>query len=566
MFKENNQLSLLRFDNELPEKIIKRLKSTPEYAFYELIFQNICERDYQPLFSDKASRPNIAVNVLLGALILKERRGYSFDDLIDDITFDLKTKYALGLVSIGDIPFGRATLFNFQKRLQAHEEQTGINLLETTFDRLTAEQLKSLQIKTDIQRMDSVLISSNIRKYNRVQLLIEVLLRFFREVAEEDQPCLKELLDDYLKWGSEKYCYQLKSSDLTHELEKLGKLYQQLLSSQASRYGALKQFEQLQRVYQEHFTELQGKDIVEVKDPGELGSDTLQSPDDEQSTFRTKRGEAHQGVTINASETANPDNEVQLLTDVAVNPNNVDDATILQERIDPITEKTPDLEELHTDGGYGSKEVDEKMEEQDITLVTTAIRGRKKEVDLTITPSSERPHQYRVACPEQAVTSVDTKTRHKAQFDTCKCEGCPLRKVCRIYKNKGAYYFDHATYLQNKRGKNIDQIPAERRKLRPNVEVAMKEFKHRTRAGKVKVRGLFKMKVFAFTRAIGINFGRIYRSGVSNPQNGGDLSRFLRFWLEKLRSFDRLNALRDGNRKDINMVNNYTIIRHFCCA
>ncbi len=48
-----------------------------------------------------------------------------------------------------------------------------------------------------------------------------------------------------------------------------------------------------------------------------------------------------------------------------------------------IVEKTPDLKELHTDGGYGSEAVEqwiEKMEENDINLVTTAVRGRESKI------------------------------------------------------------------------------------------------------------------------------------------------------------------------------------------
>ena len=111
----------------------------------------------------------------------------------------------------------------------------------------------------------------------------------------------------------------------------------------------------------------------------------LQLPDDEDATYRKKRDQESKGFTVNATETANPKNDIQLLTDIAVNKNNIDDSKILANRIDKIVEKTPDLEELHTDGGYGSESVDEKMEKNTITLVTTAVRGRESEIEKTIT-------------------------------------------------------------------------------------------------------------------------------------------------------------------------------------
>ncbi len=66
---------------------------------------------------------------------------------------------------------------------------------------------------------------------------------------------------------------------------------------------------------------------------------------------------------------------------MAVNKNNIDDSKILEERTDKLMQKTPDLNELHTDDGYGSEEVYKKMEEHSITLVTTAARGKESLIE-----------------------------------------------------------------------------------------------------------------------------------------------------------------------------------------
>ncbi len=107
--------------------------------------------------------------------------------------------------------------------------------------------------------------------------------------------------------------------------------------------------------------------------------------------------------------------------------------------------------------------------------------------------------------------STPTKKRHKVRFDMDICKQCPLNDRCQMFKNNGRYYFTHEDYLQNKRNRNILNIPQERRKIRPNVEALMNEFKIRTPGGKLKVRGLFKATLFAFNSGIAINFGRIYR-------------------------------------------------------
>lgn len=130
-------------------------------------------------------------------------------------------------------------------------------------------------------------------------------------------------------------------------------------------------------------------------------------------------------------------------------------------------------------------------------------------------------------CLLQTIESEKTKTRYKAIFATDKCKGCLLKAECSIYKNNGRYYFTHSDYLKNERGRNILKIPPERRKLRPNVEAVLREFKTNTRAGKLKVRGMFKASLFAYLMAISINFGRIYRL---NSQNGNFCHTLLRYF------------------------------------
>lgn len=524
MFKPNNQPQLFNFDLDLSQKQRDLLNNTKESWFFKLIFCNIKEQDFKPLYSDKSSRPNTPVNVLVSALILKELKHLSFEELLEGVMFDLRFKTALGLSSIDEIPFARATLFNFQNRMLQYEEETEINLIEKVFDGLTKQQLKLLKLKTDIQRTDSTMISSNIRRFSRVQLLIEILLRLERILDDQDKETMFSYLEPYLKRGSEKYVYALKPADLPHELEKLGQIYHAIYQYVSARYENQKEYTNFKRVYKEHFVVVEQQ--ISPKPSEELHSGMLQSPDDQQATYRKKNQTESKGYTINAIETANPDNSLQLITDIAVNPNNVDDSVILHERIDVIKQKTPELNELHTDGGYGSPDNDCKLEELDITQITTAVRGRESEIEKTIEQISQSPDSYKVSCPYQTATSEPTKQRHKVRFDKTICKNCPFSDKCLIYKNSGRFYFTHQDYLQNKRNNNIINIPTERRKIRPNVEALMKEFKTRTPNGKTKVRGIFKTALFAFNTGIAINFGRLFRY-IIKTSDIGDFSSLL---------------------------------------
>ena len=521
MFKANNQPGLFGFETELSKKQRDLLENSREKWFYNLVLRNVDENKFKPLYSEKASRPNAPVNILVSALIYKELKGISYDELMEGVMFDLRYKTAFGLAGIDEVPFSRATLFNFQNRLLEYEQQTGIILIEQFFDSLTARQIKQLSLKADIQRTDSTLISSNIRKYTRIQVLAEVLIRLDRVLDETDRRQIGEQLREYVKTGSDKYVYGLKSSELPRELEKLGQVYYMVHCqiSEKEKYQNKKEFINFSRVYKEHFVVVNRQ--ASPRPAAELHSGMMQSPDDPDATYRKKKEQHSKGYTITGSETANPDNPLQLVTDIAVMPNNIDDTEILHQRIDKIKEKTPELNEIHTDGGYGSEDNDKKLEELEITQVTTAVRGRESGIEKIIEQVSQTPDVYTVECPSQKAESVPTKQRHKVRFETKVCLLCLLKERCQIFKNKGRYYFTHEDYLQNRRNRNIMNIPGERRKIRPNVEALMREFKARAPGGKTRVRGLFKTSLFAFNAGIAINFGRIFRYIIENDLING---------------------------------------------
>jgi hypothetical protein len=80
------------------------------------------------------------------------------------------------------------------------------------------------------------------------------------------------------------------------------------------------------------------------------------------------------------------------------------------------------------------------------------------------------------------------------------------------------YYFSREQYLASKRKGNINILPVERMKLRPNVEATIKEFvKPFNHKRKLRIRGRFKTMMYTCSMGISINFGRIHRYLMVNP-------------------------------------------------
>ena len=73
----------------------KALDNSWAKKFADEIFPNIDEeRFFLFLYSSKASRPNAPVNVIIGALIIKELFDYSDDEIVENLMLDLHLQYA----------------------------------------------------------------------------------------------------------------------------------------------------------------------------------------------------------------------------------------------------------------------------------------------------------------------------------------------------------------------------------------------------------------------------------------------------------------------------------------
>ena len=74
MFKSNNQPGLFSFENDHSKTQRDVLENSREKWFYHLILRNINENNFRPLYSERASRPNVPVNILVSSLNLKNSR------------------------------------------------------------------------------------------------------------------------------------------------------------------------------------------------------------------------------------------------------------------------------------------------------------------------------------------------------------------------------------------------------------------------------------------------------------------------------------------------------------
>jgi len=523
MFRKNvqhRQTSMFSSINSLPKKLLERLEASWAGTFYREIFVRIDEKLFAILFSDEASRPNTPVNVLVGLIILKAGFGWSDEEMYDHFCYDIQVRYALGYRDLGVGHFELRTLYNFRRRVTQYMQETGENLIEQVFEQITDEQIAAFELQTDKLRMDSTMIASNIRKMSRLQLLVEVLQRVHRMLAETDRQRWAGAFEPFLKGSSGQYVYHLKGEDVTEHLQRIGALMDCLVDDLASDYSEEPAYRVLQRVFQEHFTVDDAG--LRPKEGKELSASSLQSPDDWEATYRQKRGEGYRGYVVNVTETCNPENELQLIVKVQTEANNTDDAAMLNEALPDLKERTA-VDQMNTDGGYNSPDVDKKMRELGVEQVQSAIRGRKPseeklgpedfdwEFDADGTPQT-------VTCPngQQAeVTAGRKRDRCRAAFDAAGCESCSFHDACLTQLLKRTLQrvlrFSHQDVEVALRRQRTADMRASGQNLRAAVEATVRSIKHPFGNAKVPVRGQDRVSMVMPGSAAMSNVRRIHR-------------------------------------------------------
>lgn len=538
MFRKNTkhqQLSLISAASELPEKQRKRLENSWAGPFYREFFDRIDEQAFAVLYSEEASRPNVAVNVLVGLEALKAGFGWSDQELYENYCYNLQVRYALGYDRLGEGDFEIRTLYYFRERLSRYNAEEGVNLLEKAFEHITDAQIMTLKVRTGMQRMDSTQIASNIVSASRLQLLVEALQRVERILSEVDKVRLAETFAPYTQDNTGHYTYRVKGKEAVQaHLQAIGQSIHALLPDLKSAYATEQAYQVLERLYVENFHQVDSH--PHPKENTEITSGCLQSVDDLEAAYRTKGAGHYKGYVANIAETCDPENPLQLITKVQVAPNKVDDPQLLAEAL-PDLKKRTGVETMLTDGGYGGETSDAALQEQEVKLVQTAIRGLQPNPDKFHLSdfelqSDEQGRPITLTCPRgQAVLVTHARTSGwQARFDPVTCAACPFQKEgrCRTKPQKR-----DPRYLLAFTAKEIQT--ASRRKaylahkgdghnLRSAIEATMRLVKHAFPAGKLPVRGQFRVSCMMIASAATTNVRRIQRylvakTKLDNEQN-----------------------------------------------
>lgn len=562
MFKQNPrhvQPYLISNVNDLPEKQRVRLEKSWSGTFFREFYSRVDEQAFAELYVDFPSRPNAPINELVSLEFLKDGNGWTDEEMYEHYLFDLQTRHALGLDQLGEEHLELRTVYNFRQRLSQYMQEKGVNLLDQAFEQVTDAQIAAFQLKTGKQRMDSVMLGSNIRQRGRLQLLVEVMQRVQRMLSAADQARYAEIFAPYLHGHSGHYIYRLKNEEFPTHLQQIGEQMQRLLAELQPAYGKEPVYQMLVRVFSEHFQV--EEQAVKTKEAKELSAQSLQSPDDLEATYREKQGQGYQGYSANLTETCAPENPFQLITKTQTAPNCTDDSQLLAEALPNLKVRTA-LKTLYSDGGFGGPQADPVLQQQKVELVQTAIRGRQPDpaklhlADFEIKLDADSGKPLKVTCPQGQTVPAQGTSQKKgfvAHFERSICATCPFlaKGQCPAQPGKRDerhhLRFSQAEAHTSQRRRRSQEQKKVAVNLRSAVEATVRSVKHPFPAAKLPVRGLFRVTCMVIGSAAVTNVRRIQRyleaknkaeaTEMTAPDepNGADAgvfgSIFYRYWL-----------------------------------
>ena len=523
-FVENSS-SQISFDDStlsLTAREKKFLNKSWAKAFAENIFPAIKEEDFAILYSEKASRPNTPVNIIIGTLILKELLGLTDDEIMESLMFDIRLQYALHTTSFKEQPLSDRTLSRFRERCLTYEAMTGIDLVKNCITGLSTQIADIMGINTGLKRMDSMMVASNIKKLSRLELLYICVADLVKLLHKNEDDIPSGMEHYYEPDDLNKVIYHTRSMDVNDKMNKVLCDASLLVKKYAGSYDASSEYQLLVRVIGEQTTEDEnGSLALKDKNDKTMGSTILQNPADPDATYRFKSGKQHHGYVANFTEDVGENSSI--ISDYDYQANTYSDSQFLKDTVEALGDQEETIT-LVADGAYGGEENIAQAKDKNINLVTTNFQGKKPEdvfADFEFSPDGKKV--LRCAGGQvPATNSYNPKTEQcRITLDKGRCNSCPYKDQCRpkFHKTKTSKVLSWKTVSRAKQLRYMKTSEfIELAKIRNGVESLPSILRRKYRVDEMPVRGRLKTKLFFGFKVAALNFKKLldYLGGMDN--------------------------------------------------
>ena len=425
-----------KFQNysERDKKIILGSWAKP---FAENIFPLICEDRFAVLYSNNsASRPNTPVNVIVGAMIIKELQGLTDDEVVEGLVCDIRMQYALCTTSFERQPLSDRTFSRFRSRLYDYELKTGVDLVKDEMLSLADGISKLMDLQPHMKRMDSLMIASACKNMTRLEVVYVTVSNLVNAVHKLGGDEFLQGMEHYLNTDDRnRVIYHNRAEDRAAKIQAIIEDGAALLERLGEGGAWMTEYELVERMLEDQsVVDSEGKRVA--KDNRAISPKSLQNPSDPDATYRKKSGKGNIGYTGNVVQTFNNDGAA-VITDYSYQPNTHSDSEFCKEAIRNIAgtgEAKPDEKvTLIGDGAFASAENSALAQENNIELVTTALTGTKPpEVFADFNIDSE--NKQVLNCPAGNTPLRQGRNQltdtYRIVMEKSQCANCPHREEC----------------------------------------------------------------------------------------------------------------------------------------
>jgi len=487
-------------------------------------------------FHDSFGRPTKEIYTTMGALIFQQMFDLTDNETVDQLAFNLKWHYALDLPeeSDGAKYLCPRTLWTMRKAVS----ETKMD--EVLFADVTGQLAKVFSVAPECQRLDSVHITSNMRRLGRIGIFVRVITRFlvnFRrgrvDLFSSLEPSFSER---YLTKKGQGVFAMVKPSESAKTLELVGGDLFLLVRRFADNPAVVEMtsYKLMRRVLSEQCDVDSEAGTVSLKPPREISSDSLQNPSDPDAGYSAHKGQGYQAQIMETFSPAPPDDSegtkvegeskpgLRLITYVAVEPAHKSDAHALVPAIDDTKKRGLAPTEVLADSPYGSDDNVVAATVRGVAVISP-LQGPKMDRAITLADFSLSSREEILRCP-QGASPIKKAQRGKSGhviFAADACIRCPLRPRCPVRPGKGGYWLrfnDKALRIARRRAHEKSPAFPARYRFRAGIEGTFSALDRRTGVKQLRVRGLEAVRYCVMLKALGLN---ILRAAVVRTRENG---------------------------------------------
>lgn len=514
-FKENScqQLSFTDSFTGLTAREQKALEKSWAKVFADEIFPSIDENRFAVLYSDKASRPNAPVNIIVGALIIKELFDYSDDEMVENLMLDLHLQYALHTTSFDEQPLSDKSLSRFRKRCYDYEKLYNVDLYHDCVKDLGGKIAKLMNINGRVRRMDSMMIEANIRKLSRMELLYTCISKLAEYLNEKHAAILPEEFMHYCDPDDfNRVIYHQRSTEVDTRIQMLLDDADILIKLCNSDFENITEYELFIRCMSEQTIVENGKRRLLTKEDGCMNATALQNPSDPEATFRKKGNKEHRGYVANLEESVGGNGSV--VTDYQYEQNIHSDSQFLKENLTRM-EKQDETITLVTDGAYSGAENQSLAKKKNVELITTSLTGRDTAdimADFEFNESGTKVLHCPAGHAPKSCSYMKPSGQCSVSFHRELCSNCPYQNQCKpkVFKKVSKII---TSKTASERAKTLRKMQGEEfrnyARLRNGIETVPSNLRMNYHLDKMP-RGKQRGKFFLGCKVAALNFKKLF--------------------------------------------------------